>query len=171
MKLIKPCLLLLIILALQACKKEQKTADATNQQKKEYTQLNKARWFLGDWENQVNDAYFTEIWRQKNDSTMYGRSFVTVKKDTVFAEAVNLMQRNDSLFYIVNVIGQNNEKPVSFYLTQAVNNELVFENPQHDFPTKITYKKITDDLMLATVSGTKEGKPSSDEYEFKRKQK
>lgn len=169
MKRLKHCTALLALIALQSCKKEQNTTDAARPDKKEYEQIEKARWFLGDWENLVGDAHFTETWNQKNDSTFLGRSFVTVSKDTVFAEEVDLLQRNDSLFYVVNVKGQNNEKPVSFYMTKAADNELVFENPKHDFPTKISYKKITDALMVATISGMKEGKPSSDEYEFKRK--
>lgn len=163
-------LALFATIVLQSCKDNQVNTEQNGLQKKEFKQLEKARWFMGDWENLVNDAHFTEIWSQKNDSTLLGKSFVTVKNDTVFAEEVNLLQRNDSLFYIVNVKGQNNEKPVSFHLTKAAKNELVFENPQHDFPTKITYKKITDDLMVATISGMKDGKQSSDEYEFKRKQ-
>lgn len=169
MKTIKPIAALLLFAFLsQSCKKEAEGKTAAPAPKR-FEKLEKARWLIGNCENLVDDAHFTEIWRQKNDSTFLGRSFVTMKKDTVFAESVDMVQRNDSLFYVVSAKGQNNGKPVPFYLTKAANNELVFENPKHDFPTKITYKKITDDLMLATISGIRDGRPDSDEYEYKRK--
>ncbi len=167
MKVIKyiPALVLLVAIS-SSCKKAD---DKTTVAPKVYKQLEKAKWFLGDWENKVNDARFTEIWKQRNDSTLAGESFVIENKDTLFYEQVDLVQRNDSLFYVVSVKDQNGEKPVSFHLTQSGKNEVVFENPKHDFPTKITYVRITEDRLIATISGTKDGKPSSEQFEFKRK--
>lgn len=159
---------LLVLLVFSSCKKETENAIPTSA-KKQFKHIKKANWLVGDWDNLVNDAHFTEIWKQKNDSTLMGESYVTINKDTVFSETVDLIERNDSLFYVVSVKGENNEQPISFYMTKSANNEIVFENPEHDFPTKIVYKKITNDLMMATVSGMKDGKQIDDEYPFKRK--
>jgi hypothetical protein len=66
---------------------------------------------------------------------------------------VRLEQRKNDLFYIVSVPNQNEEQPVAFKLTSSTIDYLVFENPEHDFPKKITYKLVTKDSLYAEISG------------------
>ena len=136
-----------------------------------YSKMKQINWLIGNWENNSKKSNFSEIWVKENDSVFKSHSFVTVNKDTVFNEYVNLIQRNDSILYIVSVKNQNNEKPVSFYMTKANNKELLFENPKHDFPTKIKYSQVTNDILLAEVYGLKEGKPTTESFPMKRKSK
>lgn len=42
--------------------------------------------------------------------------------------------------------------PVPFRMTSLSAAEVVFENPAHDFPTRISYRR-EDDVLIATVSG------------------
>jgi len=42
--------------------------------------------------------------------------------------------------------------PVPFALVSATRNELVFENPSHDFPTRVVYRR-EGDVLTATISG------------------
>lgn len=134
-----------------------------------YLKLEKAKYLIGNWENLTPETNFKEIWKTENDSTFTAISFITVKKDTVFYENIVLMQKNDSLFYNVSVKGENKDKAVSFYLTYNDDDLLVFENPKHDFPTKIAYKKISNDSLVATIYGTKDGKKIEEAYPMKRK--
>jgi hypothetical protein len=46
---------------------------------------------------------------------------------------------------------------------------LVFENKEHDFPQKITYTKISNDSIVAEISGMKDGKQSKESYPMKKK--
>ena len=91
-----------------------------------------------------------------------------VEKDTVFYEKIDLFESNDSLFYKVSVKDQNKEKPVSFYLTKSDDKELTFENPKHDFPTKIVYTKISNDSLVAVIYGKKDGKEMSETFPMKK---
>lgn len=136
---------------------------------KDYEKLEKANWLLGKWGNTSTEGNLTETWKQENDSTFVGDSFVTVEIDTVFHENVVLEQKNDSLFYKVTVKGQNNNEPVAFYLTTADDTHLVFENPKHDFPNKITYSKISNDSLVAEISGMKNGKVSKELFAMKKR--
>ena len=158
-----------ILATLVSCKNESQIEVFGIKTKKKYLQLENANWFIGRWENATPEMTFTEIWKKANDSTYTAESFVLVSKDTVFYESVDLLQKNDSLFYTVSVRNQNNEKPVSFYLTNATESELVFENPKHDFPNKITYTKITNDSLVASISGLKDGKLSNETFPMKKK--
>ena len=63
---------------------------------------------------------------------------------------------------------QNKELPVSFKLVNATDNQLVFENPNHDFPTKITYLIISEDSMVASISGLIDGKEKIEQFPMKR---
>lgn len=157
-----------ITLLVISCKKETEQTEIPTETKKEYSQIEKAKWLLGNWENATKESDQREIWTQKNDSTFSCNSYVTVQKDTVFHENVDLIQRNDSLFYVVTVVGQNNDKPVSFYLSQSTENQLVFENPKHDFPNKIEYNKIGNDSILPKIHGIRNGKPATEEFPMKR---
>jgi Domain of unknown function (DUF6265) len=153
----------ILFACLISCKKE------IRPETKSYFQLQKANWFLGEWENLTPEAHFKENWVRKNDSTFTGQSIVIAKKNTVFFENIILEQKKDSLLYIVSVKDKNKEKPVSFYLTSASDTKLVFENPKHDYPNKIVYAKITNDSMLATIFGSQNGKQHKEAFPMKRK--
>ena len=133
------------------------------------SKLEKASYFIGEWENVTPEANFKEIWKQENDSTYLASSFITIKKDTVFFENIVLQQKNDSLFYTVSIKGENKEKAVSFYMTSNENENLTFENPKHDYPNKIVYKKINNDSLVATIYGIKNGKVAKEDFPMKRK--
>lgn len=135
-------ILLLILLTCFSC-----------QQKATFSELEKANWFLGRWENKTPEGIFSEEWKVENDSVFLGESNFIKKNDTLFAETVRLEQHKNDLFYIVSVPNQNEEQPVAFKLTSSTADYLVFENPEHDFPKKITYKLVKKDSLYAEISG------------------
>lgn len=131
--------------------------------------LDTAKWFIGTWQNQTPDGLFTEQWNQINDSVYSAISTVVVnQKDTVFFESILLEQKNNELFYTVSVKDQNKELPVSFKLVTATDKQLIFENPKHDFPTKITYLKISEDSIVASISGLIDGKEKIEQFPMKK---
>ncbi len=132
--------------------------------------LDTAKWFIGTWQNQTSESLFTEKWEQKNDSVYAGISSIVLNnKDTTFYESISLEQKNDSLFYIVTVNDQNKSLPVSFKLISFSEKQLVFENTKHDFPSKITYLKISDDSIVASIFGILEGKEKTEYFSMKKK--
>lgn len=134
-----------------------------------YSKLEKANWFIGDWENTSDEGSFREIWTKKNDSIYSGLSIVVIEQDTVFYENMSLEQIKDSIFYNVSVKGQNKDQAVSFYLTSSDDDKLVFENPNHDYPSKITYSKVSNDSIVAEIFGLKDGKKITESFPMNRK--
>uniref|UniRef100_UPI00374D3630 DUF6265 family protein n=1 Tax=Niabella hibiscisoli TaxID=1825928 RepID=UPI00374D3630 len=122
-----------------------------------YEKLDSTQWLLGSWFNSSKEGDATETWEKVDDSTLSAESFVVAGKDTVFYEQVKLEQRNNSLYYVAKTRGQNDNEAVSFKLVSENAEALVFENPQHDFPTKITYTKIGSDSLFAEISGQAKG--------------
>lgn len=128
-----------------------------------------ADWLIGNWENRLEQGTLSESWEKSNDSTFNGKSFFIKDKDTLNNETIVLSQNGEDLFYIPVVQGQNNNEPVIFTMTKADAKQLVFENPKHDFPQRISYTKITKDSIVATISGVVNGKTKGESYPMKRK--
>jgi hypothetical protein len=133
-----------------------------------YSELEKAVWLIGMWQNNSSEGRATEQWRRENDSTFAGISYFMVANDTVNFEQIKLMQSNDSLFYIPVVKEQNNGLPVKFTMTFVDGNKLVFENPAHDFPQRISYTKISNDSLVAEISGTMNGEVNAQQFPMSR---
>ena len=132
-------------------------------------QIAKAEWLIGAWENKMPNGTLSENWEKENDSVFKGQSFFIHGKDTIHSESIALVEENGTLMYRPTVQGQNGGKPVDFKLTSATDKQLVFENPSHDFPQKISYTKITNDSLVAEISGQQQGKPASEKFSMKKK--
>ncbi|HYG51268.1 MAG TPA: DUF6265 family protein [Flavobacteriales bacterium] len=150
--------------------KEKKEDEPVNDKpaKEETVSLNSLNWILGSWKNDSPEISVIEAWEITNDSTWTGMSYGIQKNDTVFSESIVLEKHGKDLFYIPTVKDQNEGKPVEFKMTQMNENEVIFENPRHDFPQKIHYKKISADSVVAEVSGTHNGKPAMELFPMKR---
>lgn len=105
----------------------------------------------------------------QNDSTFSGDSYFINTKDTVHFESIQLVQKAEELTYIATVVGQNNEQPVAFKLTSDTDDTFTFENPAHDYPQKISYKKVSGTSLIASISGKQQGKQSTESYAMNKK--
>jgi len=123
-----------------------------------YLELRKAGWLLGCWQIESSKGILTESWQQKDDSTFAGRSFFVSKGDTVSLESIRLEQRRGKLYYIPTVPDQNEGKPVVFVQTSLTDSTVVFENPKHDFPQKITYSFLVNDSLSVEIAAIVDGK-------------
>lgn len=126
--------------------------------------IEKATWLLGNWQNKTPRGILTESWQKKDDSTYTGKSAFVRGADTLSSETLTLEERKGRLYYIPVVKNQNNGQPVTFTLTSASANQLVFENPAHDFPQKITYTLITNDSLVAVISGVRNGQERAQQF-------
>lgn len=133
-----------------------------------FSLIEKASWLIGKWQNNSTEGNVTEIWEKSNDSTFIGKSYFVVGKDTISSETIKLEQNNEELFYIPTVRDQNNRQPVKFRLTSLTNKQLVFENPEHDFPQKISYTQIRNDSLIAEISGVLDGKQNSQKFPMRK---
>lgn len=153
--------LILITLSFVSCKK----LDKNGNEIKEYEELKKANWLLGEWSKTDSLGTLKENWTLQNDSSLVGTSYyIQNEKDTIHFESMELTEINESLIYEATVRGENNDESTPFKMTKSTDSVLVFENPKHDYPQKITYKLINAKNMLATISGKINGKVSSENY-------
>jgi hypothetical protein len=150
------------VISFTCCKQATKPADEnTTPVKPDYSTIQQLNWLEGTWRNESKEGLGIETWSKQNDSVFSGKSFFIIGKDTVSSETISLEQRGKEVLYIPVAKGQNDGKPVTFPLTKSDKDQWIFENPEHDFPTKISYTRIGQDSLLAEISGIIEGKASS----------
>lgn len=112
------------------------------------------KWLLGTWAMESKNEVLMETWIITNDSTLSGESYkVKMGGNTENLEKVQLVYRGGNYYYIPKVSGQNNNKAVEFRISSYTPEEFVAENPQHDFPKRITYQKISKDSIRAIIDG------------------
>lgn len=126
------------------------------------------QWLKGTWQQQKPTHTVYETWQQKDDSTLTSISYYLKAADTVVLEHVSLQKRQGKLIYIASVEGQNNEQPVGFTLTGGSATHLIFENTQHDFPQRISYRYHAPDSLIAEISGTLKGKSVTRQFPMQR---
>lgn len=155
-------LILLIITSISSCKKY----DKNGREIKDYDELEKANYLLGNWEFKNENGTLQEIWTSKNDSTFAGQSYFINKKDTIHNETIDLVENNGILQYVATIKGENQNLPTTFNFTETKENELVFENPKHDYPSKILYRLKDSSKLEITISGKQLGKTSSENFKM-----
>jgi hypothetical protein len=108
-------------------------------------------WLEGSWDRETRRGVTTERWSRLDDGNYRGDAIVAPPDgpDRTI-ERLQLVLRADEVIYIAEPVGQTRTE---FTLTSWNETEFVFENPEHDFPTKIVYTRTGDGTMTATISG------------------
>ena len=108
-------------------------------------------WIAGDWQSEPGGrAQVEEHWTKLAGGTMMGMSRTVAGEKTVEFEYLRIEQRADGIYYVAHPKARC--PGTDFKLTRASTTEAVFENPQHDFPKRIIYRK-TDDGLTASIDG------------------
>lgn len=121
---------------------------------KKHNELDKFKWMDGNWKMSTKRGTIIEFWKTMNDSTKQGESrFIKNEMDTTLLETISLVYRKQEYFYIPVAKGQNNNDAVPFTITTFSENGFVAENPEHDFPKRITYQLVNQDSIHAYIDG------------------
>jgi hypothetical protein len=124
------------------------------------------KWISGTWKINTGNGTIVEQWQIANDSTLAGKSyFVKNGTDTIQQETIELSFRNGDWHYIPTVKNQNNNQPVAFKIIFLRGTEFISENPAHDFPQRIAYRRIKNQLF-ASIEGKRNGKYGKQNFDF-----
>ena len=97
-------------------------------------------WLTGSWEMQKpNGSSRLEIWEKENRKALSGKGISVVRGDSTLIESIALYNDHGQTWYAPVVSDQNKGQAVPFKLVSATDSQFVFENPEHDFPQRITY--------------------------------
>lgn len=109
-------------------------------------------WIAGDWQTAPGGRrQVEEHWMQAAGGSMMGMSRTVAGEKTIEFEYIRIEQRADGIYYVAHPKARC--PGTDFKLTRASATEAVFENPQHDFPKRIIYRKAADDSLTASIDG------------------
>lgn len=116
--------------------------------------ITQLRWLAGCWEQRTATRTTQEQWMAPDGGTMYGVSRTVSGGATRAWEWLRIAQMNGRLSYIAIPSGQTE---TAFAATTVTDTLAVFENPSHDFPQVIAYRRIRADSLVARISAVTQG--------------
>ena len=106
-------------------------------------------WLAGSRSVQGN-VLIEERWTEPASNMMLGVSR-TVRGDKVVEfEFLRIEARADGIYYVAQPGGR---PATDFKLMKWDGTEAIFENPQHDFPKRVVYRRLPDNVVVAKVDG------------------
>lgn len=127
--------------------------------------ISELTWIAGDWESSSDTrAHIEEHWTTAAGASMMGMSRTVVGDKTVEFEYLRIEQRAGGIYYVAHP--QARCPGTDFKLTGLTATMAVFENPQHDFPRRIIYRKTGDNALSASIDGGEGTKTIA--FEFRR---
>jgi hypothetical protein len=121
------------------------------------------RWLEGDWASESKGRWTEELWTAPRGGLMLGLSR-SGKGDA--ADHFEYMRIAGEPGHVIFWASPAGKTAVPFRLVSAKKGEAVFENPAHDYPVRIVYRR-EGDRLLATVSGKGGKNPMS--WTFRRR--
>jgi hypothetical protein len=112
--------------------------------------IDRAGWLAGCWEARTSNRVVVEMWMPPAGGLMLGASRTTVGGATREYEQLRLHAAGDTLVYTALPSGQSE---ATFRSTSVSSTTFVVENPAHDFPKKISYRREGADSLIARVEG------------------
>lgn len=109
-------------------------------------------WLAGDWQTGPGGrAQIEEHWTQPSGGTMIGMGRTLAGGKTVEFEYLRLEERSGEIYYVAHPKARC--PGTDFKLTSLTPQAAVFENPQHDFPKRVIYRRNADGSVTASIDG------------------
>jgi hypothetical protein len=98
--------------------------------------------------------------------TMLGMNRTVRGNETVAFEFIRIVEQDDgSLVFVASPSGQGTTE---FTLVRLSDREVIFENPDHDFPQRIIYRLVSDEELLGRIEGAIDGIERAVDFPMKR---
>ncbi len=122
-------------------------------------------WLSGCWAASNLEAGSGEQWMPPAGGTMLGVNRMVRDSKTVAFEFMRIVEQDDGgLEFIASPSGQ---AMASFLMVSVKDREVIFENPDHDFPQRIIYRLVSDEDLFGRIEGTIDGEERSVDFPMK----
>ena len=121
-------------------------------------------WMVGTWSETKDGTTTREMWMAPQDGAMSGVTQTNAGGKLVSIEVASITAEPAGVTFTARPQGQ---PPTAFVLKPGKTGEAVFENPAHDFPQRVIYRRCGQDLC-ARIEGTMDGKSQAMDWRYKR---
>jgi hypothetical protein len=128
--------------------------------------LEPLQFLSGCWAGTRGSETFEEMWTKPSGTIVVGVSRTRKAERTVFTEYMQVSSEPAGL--VMRVQLKLGSTVTEFKLAKSEPGHLVFENPEHDFPQRVIYKKVGEDGLLGRIEGLNKGKQQAVDYPMKR---
>lgn len=123
-------------------------------------------WLTGCWQQDRPDGFVEEIWLAPAANGTLGLGREVRNGKTVSWEFMRIeLRATGELVFIAQPQGQ---AMTEFRVAEHAPGVLAFENPAHDFPTRVEYRYVDLNTLQARISGTVKGRAQAVEYPMER---
>lgn len=122
-------------------------------------------WMAGTWTNTVEGVEMEELWTAPKGGTLLGLHRDVANGRTVSFEFFRIEASSAGATYWASPRGA---APTPFRMVSSADRRVVFENREHDFPTRILYWLAEDGSLHARIEGTRDGKAASEEWSWRK---
>ncbi|MBI5434873.1 MAG: hypothetical protein HZA52_18720 [Planctomycetes bacterium] len=125
-------------------------------------------WLAGVWRGEQDGTVCEEYWTPLRGGSMLGAGRVLVAGKTVFFEHLRIEGPElgaEHWRYVALPAGRGS---TAFELVELEPGLLVFENPTHDFPQRVSYRLREDGSLHARVEGIQAGVSRGEDFYFRR---
>ena len=126
--------------------------------------INDVAWIAGCWEMTRNGRHVVETWTAPEGGTMMGVSRTVANGKTTEWEFLIIREGPKGLEYVAK---PSRQPEATFTSTSVRASEVVFENPTHDFPKKIQYRR-DGNALAAAIEGPMNGQARRIEFPYTR---
>ena len=129
------------------------------------TGIHRLGWLAGCWEPGSGALVMEEQWQRPRGDAMLGVSRTTRRDTVVQYEHLRIFDRGGKTIYAALPSGQ----ALTEFETGSTSDSLVtFENPTHDFPQRIIYRRRGTDSLIARIEGLRGGQLRGVDFPDKR---
>ena len=129
--------------------------------------LNQLGWLAGHWRMEKGGRVVDEQWMAPAAGVMLGMSRTIARGKVVEHEFMQIREGPGGALYFIAL--PSGQKEAAFQIVSLTDREAVFENPEHDFPRRISYSLQSDGSLLAAIEGPgKDGQARRIEFPCKR---
>ncbi len=122
------------------------------------------QWLAGSWISMTDGDVVEEQWMVPRGGLMLGLGRTVRSSGRRNFEFMRIEEKDGALTFFASPSGQ---PATAFKTTELAKEKIVFENPQNDFPTKISYWKDGEKLR-AKIEGNINGKNESMEWTWEK---
>ena len=124
-------------------------------------------WLAGCWETRdaAKQRSIVEQWMAPDGGAMIGMSRTVRAGKMTGYEFLRIVRDDVSVKYVSRP--SENSTDTDFRLLKISGNEVIFENPTHDFPQRVIYRREGDTLN-ARIEGTMSGKMQGIGFPYQR---
>lgn len=126
--------------------------------------LDQLSWISGAWGGPHGSTRVEEYWTDTGGNMILGVGRTLAGGSTVFFEFLRIETRADGIYYVAQPKGRPG---TDFKLTRGSEAEAVFENPAHDFPKRIIYRRNADGSITARVDGGEGVEKGAEEFNYR----